>query len=420
MASCAFGIRPAAFGADQQRDRVGALRRNFAQQRRRCRLRPGSIGARRSPAGSARTAPRAESPGICTRRDCWLLSRAIRAHRSLRLRDASNRPFSVRVASTGRMRSTPSSVAFSIIHSKRSNLMSAAQSVIRTGSGTAGDRLHHVEDDTLALAPRRSRRGTRAGCRRSRSAVRARRAARASDGALRRREVRRRRCGWSRRRSVVGPRDYCSDWHPAVATIVTDDRLLRGVLLEKHPNQAIVEAGGVGYDVTIPVSTFTQLPGRGRGSAASHPHARARRRAGALRLPHAGREGALRKADLRERHRPDAGGQDSLRPGGAGPDPRHPPRRSGEAGAHSRRRQEDRRAHGAGAARQDARRRPAKSRRLPSRRGALADRTGRAFGAAEPGLRAPAGGGRGAQGQGRRARPREFEPLFRRALELVR
>jgi Holliday junction DNA helicase RuvA len=35
--------------------------------------------------------------------------------------------------------------------------------------------------------------------------------------------------------------------------------LLRGVLLEKHPNQAIVEAGGVGYDVTIPVSTFTQL-----------------------------------------------------------------------------------------------------------------------------------------------------------------
>ncbi len=36
--------------------------------------------------------------------------------------------------------------------------------------------------------------------------------------------------------------------------------LLRGVLLEKHPNQAIVEAGGVGYDVTIPVSTFTKLP----------------------------------------------------------------------------------------------------------------------------------------------------------------
>jgi holliday junction DNA helicase RuvA len=39
--------------------------------------------------------------------------------------------------------------------------------------------------------------------------------------------------------------------------------LLRGTLLEKHPNQAIVEASGVGYDVTIPVSTFTQLPNPG-------------------------------------------------------------------------------------------------------------------------------------------------------------
>jgi Holliday junction DNA helicase RuvA len=39
--------------------------------------------------------------------------------------------------------------------------------------------------------------------------------------------------------------------------------LLRGVLLEKHPNQAIVDAGGVGYDVTIPVSTFTHLPDSG-------------------------------------------------------------------------------------------------------------------------------------------------------------
>lgn len=38
---------------------------------------------------------------------------------------------------------------------------------------------------------------------------------------------------------------------------------LRGVLLEKHPNQAIVETGGVGYDVTIPVSTFTHLPDAG-------------------------------------------------------------------------------------------------------------------------------------------------------------
>jgi Holliday junction DNA helicase RuvA len=38
---------------------------------------------------------------------------------------------------------------------------------------------------------------------------------------------------------------------------------LRGKLLGKHPNQAIVEAGGVGYDVTISVPTFSDLPGVG-------------------------------------------------------------------------------------------------------------------------------------------------------------
>ncbi len=35
---------------------------------------------------------------------------------------------------------------------------------------------------------------------------------------------------------------------------------LRGSLLEKHPNQVIVETAGVGYDVTIPISTYTALP----------------------------------------------------------------------------------------------------------------------------------------------------------------
>jgi Holliday junction DNA helicase RuvA len=38
---------------------------------------------------------------------------------------------------------------------------------------------------------------------------------------------------------------------------------LRGTLLEKHPNEVIVEAQGVGYLVTIPVSTFSQLPDTG-------------------------------------------------------------------------------------------------------------------------------------------------------------
>jgi Holliday junction DNA helicase RuvA len=39
--------------------------------------------------------------------------------------------------------------------------------------------------------------------------------------------------------------------------------LLRGVLVEKHPNQAIVETGGVGYEVTIPISTYASLPEAG-------------------------------------------------------------------------------------------------------------------------------------------------------------
>ena len=38
---------------------------------------------------------------------------------------------------------------------------------------------------------------------------------------------------------------------------------LSGTLIEKHPNQAIVDVGGVGYDVTIPVSTYSSLPDKG-------------------------------------------------------------------------------------------------------------------------------------------------------------
>lgn len=38
---------------------------------------------------------------------------------------------------------------------------------------------------------------------------------------------------------------------------------LRGRLFSKQPGQAIVEAAGVGYDVTISVPTFTALPAEG-------------------------------------------------------------------------------------------------------------------------------------------------------------
>ena len=50
---------------------------------------------------------------------------------------------------------------------------------------------------------------------------------------------------------------------------------LRGKLLEKHPNQVILEAGGVGYDVVIPISTFSTLPEAGAEVALRiHTHVR--------------------------------------------------------------------------------------------------------------------------------------------------
>src|ERR1700739_2587481 len=50
---------------------------------------------------------------------------------------------------------------------------------------------------------------------------------------------------------------------------------LRGKLLVKHPNQAIVETAGVGYDVTISVPTFSDLPGVG-AEVALHIHTHVR------------------------------------------------------------------------------------------------------------------------------------------------
>lgn len=50
---------------------------------------------------------------------------------------------------------------------------------------------------------------------------------------------------------------------------------LRGKLLAKHPNQAIVETAGVGYDVTISVPTFSDLPAAG-ADVALHIHTHVR------------------------------------------------------------------------------------------------------------------------------------------------
>ena len=38
---------------------------------------------------------------------------------------------------------------------------------------------------------------------------------------------------------------------------------LRGTILEKHPNRVVVDVGGVGYDVAVPLSTFYGLADAG-------------------------------------------------------------------------------------------------------------------------------------------------------------
>ncbi|HSM85210.1 MAG TPA: OB-fold domain-containing protein, partial [Candidatus Limnocylindrales bacterium] len=50
---------------------------------------------------------------------------------------------------------------------------------------------------------------------------------------------------------------------------------LRGRLISKHPNQAIVEAAGVGYEVNITIPTFSELPALGAEVALFiHTHVR--------------------------------------------------------------------------------------------------------------------------------------------------
>ena len=52
----------------------------------------------------------------------------------------------------------------------------------------------------------------------------------------------------------------CRRWPGTIGEMIAS---LRGKLISKTPNQAIVECGGVGYDATISVATFTALPAEG-------------------------------------------------------------------------------------------------------------------------------------------------------------
>lgn len=46
---------------------------------------------------------------------------------------------------------------------------------------------------------------------------------------------------------------------------------LRGTLIEKQPTRAVLEVAGVGYELTIPLSSFEALPKQG-GAAVLHAH----------------------------------------------------------------------------------------------------------------------------------------------------
>jgi holliday junction DNA helicase RuvA len=50
---------------------------------------------------------------------------------------------------------------------------------------------------------------------------------------------------------------------------------LRGRVLTKSPNRVVVDCGGVGYEVSISVTTFTELPGEG-GEVALHVYTNVR------------------------------------------------------------------------------------------------------------------------------------------------
>ena len=88
---------------------------------------------------------------------------------------------------------------------------------------------------------------------------------------------------------------------------------LRGKLIYKQPGQAIVEAAGVGYDVTISVPTFTALPAVG-AEASLHIHTQVSEDQIALfGFLETRREAALRAAHHGERRRPQTGHQDAQR-----------------------------------------------------------------------------------------------------------
>ena len=62
---------------------------------------------------------------------------------------------------------------------------------------------------------------------------------------------------------------------------------LTGVIAEKSPPQVLIDVGGVGYELDVPMSTFYNLPALGERVTPADALRRARGRAAAVRLSHA-------------------------------------------------------------------------------------------------------------------------------------
>ena len=82
---------------------------------------------------------------------------------------------------------------------------------------------------------------------------------------------------------------------------------LGGLVPEKRPNQVIVDVNGVGYDIQIPVSTFSHLGDGGAECQALNLHPRPRGHSRPLRLPHPQGHNPFRAPDQRQRHRTPPG-----------------------------------------------------------------------------------------------------------------
>ena len=72
---------------------------------------------------------------------------------------------------------------------------------------------------------------------------------------------------------------------------------LSGALAVRDAGRIVIETGGVGYEVFVPLSTYYRLPQIGERVALDDPAGGARGRAPALRIFHARRKASLRSAD---------------------------------------------------------------------------------------------------------------------------